>query len=157
MVEDITVSNGLAWSADRGTMYYIDTPTRCVFAFDFDLDTGVIANRRVAIRVPDDHGSPDGMSIDSEGMLWVAEWGGWRITRWNPDTAENLGQVDLPCARVTSCAFGGPDFDHLFITSARIGPDEETLKEQPLAGGLFLAMPGVTGPKADFFAGANEA
>jgi len=156
MVEDITVSNGLAWTADRRTMYYIDTRTRCVFAFDYDFESGAIENRRVAIELPEDHGSPDGMCIDSEGMPWVAEWGGWRITRWNPDTAENLGQIDLPCARVTSCAFGGPNFDQLYITSARTGLDEEALKDQPLAGGLFLATPGVTGLKADFFAGTAD-
>jgi sugar lactone lactonase YvrE len=153
MVEDITCSNGLSWTADRKTMYYIDTPTRCVFAFDYDVETGAIENRRVAIHLPEDHGNPDGMSIDSEGMLWVAEWEGWRVTRWNPDTVEHLGQIDVPCARVTSCAFAGPNLDQLYITCARRGLDEEKLKQQPLAGGLFLAKPGVTGPEANFFAG----
>src|SRR5579859_2658176 len=85
MASEITISNGIDWSLDNRLMYYIDTATQGVDVFDFDLDAGTIANRRRLITVPDDHGMPDGMTVDAAGYLWVAFWGGWAVRRYAPD------------------------------------------------------------------------
>jgi sugar lactone lactonase YvrE len=153
MADGVSISNGLAWSADRRTMYYIDTPTQSVYAFDYDLDTGEIANRRTVIRIPEADGSPDGMSIDAEGKLWIALWGGWQVGCWDPDTGEKLMSIRVPTAHVTSCAFGGPDFMQLFITTAREGLSAEELERQPEAGCVFTAQVGVAGLPADKYQG----
>jgi sugar lactone lactonase YvrE len=153
MLEGVSVSNGIVWTADRTTMYYVDTPTRRVDRFDYDHDTGEIANRRVAVRIPEGMGFPDGMTIDSEGMLWVCLWQGGKVSRWDPETGELLQTVDLPASNVTSCAFGGGSLDQLYITTARINVSDEQLQEQPLAGGLFRAEVGVSGVPAFEFAG----
>lgn len=141
----VTCSNGLGWSPDNRTMYYIDTPTYEVVAFDVDLQNGELANRRTAIRIPKEFAYPDGMTVDAEGMLWVAHWGGFRVTRWNPATAECIGTVHVPAPQVTSCTFGGPNRDELYITSARVGLSDEVLAEYPLTGGVFRIKPGVSG------------
>ena len=152
-IENITVSNGLAWSGDHRTMYFIDSPTRVVEAFDYDPATGAIANRRTVISIPGGWGYPDGMTINAENMLWVALWDGWAVTRWNPATGELIDKLALPVARVTSCAFGGPELDTLYITSARSRLSPEQLARQPLAGALFRCRPGVRGLEAWEFAG----
>jgi sugar lactone lactonase YvrE len=141
----VTTSNGLGWSPDDSTMYYIDTPTLQVVAFDFAADAGTIDNRRVIITFPSDVGRPDGMTVDADGMLWIAHWDGGRITRWDPKGGQLLAAVRLPAQRVTSCTFGGPGLDRLFITTARHGLDQAVLDQQPLAGGLFVLEPGVRG------------
>ena len=135
-VEGVGVSNGITWSADGGTLFYIDSPTRKVDAFDFDAEAGTIANRRTVIEIPDGMGYPDGMAIDSEDKLWVALWAGWGVARFDPATGELLGKVEVPVARVSACAFGGTDLKTLYMTTARhgIAPDEPM---QPLAGDLF--------------------
>ncbi|WFR61869.1 SMP-30/gluconolactonase/LRE family protein [Paenibacillus amylolyticus] len=145
MVQGVSTSNGLGWSLDRKTLYYIDTPTRAIDRFDFDLEAGTIQNRTSIIHIPEEFGYPDGMTVDGEGMLWVAHWGGGRVTRWNPDTSELLQQIDVPADQVTSCCFGGPNLEDLYITTARIGIKEERLKETPDAGSLFVVRPGVKG------------
>jgi sugar lactone lactonase YvrE len=137
-MERVSISNGLAWSLDQKTFYYIDTPTFTVAAFDFDITDGVISNKRIAIRIPHQDGSPDGMSIDSQGMLWIAHWDGWQITRWNPQTGVKMLSIPFPVARITSCCFGGDNFQDLFVTSARTGLNEDHLRNQPLAGSLFV-------------------
>ncbi len=137
-LEGVTISNGLAWSNDHHTMYYIDTPTFEVAAFDYDLSTGAISNRRVAIRIPESEGYPDGMTIDREGCLWIAHWDGWQVTRWNPDTGRKLKHLPMPVSRVTSCTFGGDTGNDLYITSARTGLSVEELGRQPLAGAVFV-------------------
>ncbi|WP_419891974.1 SMP-30/gluconolactonase/LRE family protein [Paenibacillus xylanexedens] len=145
MVQGVSTSNGLGWSPDRQTMYYIDTPTRSIDRFDFDLTAGTIQNRTSVIHIAEEFGFPDGMTVDGEGMLWVAHWGGGRVTRWNPHTSELLQQIEVPADQVTSCCFGGPDLEELYITTARIGIKEERLKETPDAGSLFVIRPGVKG------------
>jgi sugar lactone lactonase YvrE len=137
-VEGATIPNGLAWSLDHQIMYYIDTPTCEVAAFDFNKSTGSISNKRIVIQIPEQEGYPDGMTIDSEGMLWIAHWDGWQVTRWNPDTGEKLSSISLPVAQVTSCTFGGDQLQDLYITSAKAGLAEEQLQQQPLAGALFV-------------------
>ena len=153
MLDGITISNGIVWALDHRTMYYIDTPTRRVDAFDYDLETGEIRHRRAAFHIPTEMGSPDGMTIDDEGMLWVALWEGGKVSRWDPAEGRLLQTVDLPASNVTSCAFGGENLDQLYITTARQTLSAEQLERQPLAGGLFRANVGVTGLSAFEFAG----
>lgn len=152
-ISDVWISNGIAWSGDDRTMYFIDSPTGRVDAFDFDAETGGIANRRTVIEVPAGMGSPDGMTIDEEGMLWIALWDGWRVARWDPRTGTQLGEIRLPVARPTSCVFGGPGLDQLYITTARTRLPAEALANQPLAGGLFNCRPGVRGLPTQRFNG----
>jgi sugar lactone lactonase YvrE len=153
MRQGVTNSNGITWSLDATTMYYIDTPTRQVTAFDYDLATGEIANPRTVITIPADAGKPDGMTVDAQGMLWIALWEGGCVTRWDPSTGTLLESIPVPARRVTSCAFGGPNLDELFITTARTGLSAAELVRQPHAGGLFRARPGVTGVPAFEFGG----
>ena len=151
-LDGIGNSNGLAWSPDEKTMYYIDTPTRVVSAFDYDKTTGAIANRRVAVRIEED-AWPDGMTIDAEGMLWIAQWGGGAVTRRDPASGREIGRIGLPAAHVSSCVFGGGQLDLLFITTARLALDEAALASQPHAGGLFVADPRTCGSSPIPFAG----
>jgi sugar lactone lactonase YvrE len=133
-------------------MYYIDTPTGRVDAFDADPATGDISSRRVAVEIPESAGGPDGMTIDDEGCLWVALWGGSAVHRYTPD-GELDTVVELPCTQVTSCAFGGDLLDDLYITTSRLGLAEDDAAAQRLAGGLFRIRPGVSGPAAVAFNG----
>jgi sugar lactone lactonase YvrE len=153
MLEEVGTSNGLAWSLDRRTMYFIDTPLLRVDAFDYDDASGAISNRRTVISIPPGIGRPDGSTLDAEGMLWIAMYDGWSVTRWNPRSGELLQTIRLPVARVTSCAFGGPELDTLFLTSARQKLTEAQLAAQPEAGGLFRVRPGVRGLPACAFRG----
>jgi sugar lactone lactonase YvrE len=137
-IKAVTVSNGMAWSADYKTFYYIDSPTRRVVAYDYDNPSGHISNKRTIIKIAKQDGFPDGMTIDNEGMLWIAHWDGWQVTRWDPESGKKLYSVKMPVAKVTSCTFGGEDFTDLYITSAKIGLAEDALIQQPLAGSLFV-------------------
>ena len=140
MFDGVTCSNGIGWAPDGATMYYIDTGTGGVDAFDHDPATGDLTNRRRIIDV--DRGHPDGMTVDADGCLWVALWDGWGLRRHAPD-GRLLTTVEVPAQRVTSCAFGGPDLGTLYITTARAGLRDFT--SQPSAGALFACDPGVTG------------
>lgn len=153
MLDRVTVSNGICWSHDGKTMYYIDTPTQRVDAFDFDLETGQIADRRTVIEIPHDDGSPDGMTIDAEGNLWVALWGGYAVVRYDPRTGRRLQQVPVPAGQVTSCAFGGEGLQDLYITSASTGLSAERLAREPLAGALFRTRVDVPGVPAFAYRG----
>lgn len=145
-VTGIGCSNGIVWSLDATTMYYIDTALQRVDAFDFDNATGRISNRRVAFSIPKELGYPDGSTLDAEGMLWIAHWGGACVTRWDPRTGKHLATIQLPVSQVTSVAFGGPRLDQLYITTARVGRDTE-----PQAGGLFCVETGIQGiPACEF-------
>ncbi|MGB6153319.1 MAG: SMP-30/gluconolactonase/LRE family protein [Pricia sp.] len=150
-IPNTTISNGMAWSSDSKTFYFIDTPTRSVFAYDFNLETSSISHKRVIIDVPKDHGSPDGMCIDSEGMLWIAHWGGNCVRRWHPATGEVLAQIEVDAPHVTSCCFGGEALDTLYITSARSGLSQSELQKFPASGGLFVYRPGVKGTPIHYF------
>ena len=137
-ITGVTCSNGIAWSPDHKTLYYIDTPTRNVVAYNYDVINGNITDKRVVINIPKGKGYPDGMTIDTEGMLWIALWDGWKVIRYNPYTGKKLHQIILPVSKVTSCVFGGDTMEDLYITSARVGLLEYDLKVQPLAGSLFV-------------------
>lgn len=147
LLDGITISNGLAWSVDHKTFYYIDTPTREVKAFDYDLAAGQIANPRAAIRVPESLGWPDGMTSDTDGNLWIAIWGGAQVTKWNPNTGKLLEQIPVPALHTSSCVFGGRDMNELYITSARKNMSEADLKKYPLSGGLFKVITNAAGMK----------
>ncbi|MEY2905476.1 MAG: hypothetical protein RJA52_1492, partial [Bacteroidota bacterium] len=135
---NVSISNGIVWTADMLKMYYIDTPTLEVKGFDYDNSSGEISNSKVIIKIDPKDGYPDGMTIDTEGMLWIAHWGGWQVTRWDPQTGEKISSISLPAAQITSCTFGGPEMEDLFITSAKTGISPEQLENQPLAGSLFV-------------------
>lgn len=150
-LSNVTISNGIVWTADRKTMYYIDTPTSAVDVFDYDEQTGEISNRRVAFTVPESEGYPDGMTIDAEDKLWIALYGGGCVTRWDPISGAMLQKISVPAANTTSCAFGGENLDTLYITTAREGLNAEQLAERPGSGGLFAVKPGVKGVPAFFW------
>lgn len=151
MREGVSISNGLAWSPDLATLYYIDSPTRVVQAFDFDVEHGTIGPPRVAITLGEADGWPDGCCMDAEGCLWIAHWGAGKVTRWEPRTARLRQTVAVPVANVTSCAFGGAKRDQLFITTAA---DEQRPGREPEAGYLFHLDPRTSGPELPDFAGA---
>lgn len=153
MVGDIGISNGIVWNRAHDTMYYIDSMAYTVRAFDYDNATGAIANERVVVNVDKSMGLPDGMAIDAEDMLWVAHFGGSCVRRWNPLDGALLEQIGLPTAQITSCAFGGPNLDTLFITSAANGYGEAEFAREPLAGSLFAARLDVRGVPSFRFAG----
>jgi sugar lactone lactonase YvrE len=137
LFDGVRISNGLAWSPDHKTFYYIDTPTRNIQAFDYDAATGQIGNPRTAIHVPESLGWADGMTSDMQGNLWIALWGGAQVTRWNPHTGRLLEQIYIPALQSSCCVFGGKDRNELYVTSARVGMNEADLQKYPLSGGLF--------------------
>ncbi len=145
LLSGVRISNGLAWSPDYHTFYFIDTPTRTIMAYDYLLTCGGLANPRPLITIPVELGWPDGMTSDTEGMLWVAMWGGASLTRWNPLTGKMLRQVTIPAWNVTSCVFGGPDMTDLYVTTARKDMTPEQLRQYPLSGGLFRLQTNIHG------------
>jgi sugar lactone lactonase YvrE len=152
LLKVVRVSNGLAWSPDGRTMYFIDTPTRDVLAFDYDLDTGQISNTRVIIHFQKTFGWPDGMTSDTDGNLWIAMWGGARVTQWKPD-GTLLAQFGVAAKNVTSCVFGGARMNELFMTTALVGMDAAGLRKYPQAGGVFRMETNVTGMPTYEFGG----
>ncbi|MBE0601241.1 MAG: SMP-30/gluconolactonase/LRE family protein, partial [Firmicutes bacterium] len=150
VLKGVTTSNGLAWNADDTVLYYIDTMTRSVQAFPFDLEHGTLGEGRVCVTVPAAYGYPDGMTIDREGMLWVAHWQGSAVRRYDPRTGECIGVLPVPASRVTCCCFGGEALDTLYITTSRRDVDTDA---EPLAGGVFQAKVGVAGYEAFPFRG----
>lgn len=153
MLDGVTTSNGLAWSPDHTTFYYIDTDTKTVWAFDYEEEEGTISNRRAAAVIPEDDGFPDGMTIDEEGMLWVAHWGGYKVSRIDPQTGKTLQQISIPAKQVTSCCFGGRNLDELYVTSARTGLDDAELQRYPHSGGVFRIKLSVKGSPTYYFKG----
>lgn len=151
VLDSVTISNGVAWSLDGKTMYYQDTPTLKVSAFDFDEEKGEISNRREVISFSSNMGTPDGNTIDEEGMLWIANWGAACVTRWNPITGELLQKIEVPAENVTALAFGGEDLDELYITTASLWMSEGGAEKYPEAGKMFVVKPGVKGVKCNYW------
>lgn len=147
----VTISNGIVWSADKRYMYYNDTPTRQIARYRYEEATGDIVYDGVAVAIPEGTGSPDGMTIDEQGNLWVAQWGGYGVYCYNPATGELLEKIEVPAPHVASCAFGGDDMDELYITTARAGLSEDQLVKYPLSGSLFRCKPGVKGVRLPLF------
>lgn len=143
----VTTSNGIVWSADGKTAYYIDTPRRDVLAFDYD--AGQLLNPRVVITTGHIEASPDGMAIDSNGHLWIAFCHGGCVSCFDPANGNELHRIALPCLETTACAFGGPDLADLFVTTGI----HRTAKEEH-AGRLFVIRGlNVTGMPANAFGG----
>ncbi len=151
--DDIGVSNGIVWSRNGQRMYFVDSPRREVYQFDYDRTTGRIENRTCIFRAPDEIGFPDGMAIDTDDNLWIAFWGGWCVAKICPVSSRILSKISLPVAAPTACAFGGPNLDQLLITTASIGLNPEERRQQPLAGDLFVADVQVGGVAQPEFAG----
>jgi sugar lactone lactonase YvrE len=132
----LTISNGIGWSPDGSTMYLSDSGARVVEAFDFDGATGAISGRRTLLRFDQAGGAPDGLTVDEQGDIWVALYGGWAVNRYGPDGSLR-DVVQIPVAQATSCAFGGRDRRTLFVTTGRERLDEAALERQPDAGRVF--------------------
>jgi sugar lactone lactonase YvrE len=152
MVEGVTISNGLGWSPDGLTMYYVDTPTSRIDRFDFDPVRGDIDGRREFVTIRQGGGRPDGLTVDSEGAVWVATWPGYGVHRYVPDGTLDA-VLPLPVSNVSSCEFGGADLRDLFITSAWENLSDEARAAQPLAGSLFHTRVDVPGQARVPFAG----
>jgi sugar lactone lactonase YvrE len=151
VLDGVTISNGLAFSPDGARAYYVDTPTGRVDVLDHR--DGELTDRRPAVRVAEGPGNPDGLTVDAEGCLWVALFGGSAVHRYTPD-GTLLAVVPLPAAQVTACTFGGADLGRLYVTTSRQGLDDAARAEQPLAGALFeVDVPGVRGLPVLEFAG----
>lgn len=135
------ISNGLGWSPDDRTMYVTDSAVRTIWAFDFDIDTATLDNRRVF--ATDHDCEPDGLTVDAEGGVWSAKWGGGRVVRYDPDGTVTAS-IEAPVSRPTSCMFGGAELDTLYVTSARAGLDEAEKSSTP-AGSVLAVVPGVRG------------
>lgn len=148
----IIVPNSIAWSPDNRRMYFADTYRAQILVYDYDMDTGAIANERLFVDAAGHPGRPDGSCVDADGCLWNAEYGGARVVRYTPAGRRDR-VLALPVSNPTCCCFGGPALDTLFISSARQRLTPEQLAAQPLAGSVFAARPGVTGlPEGRFAA-----
>jgi sugar lactone lactonase YvrE len=152
VVDHVTTSNGIDWSPDQRRMYYVDTGTRRIDVFDFDLERGTITNRRPFVIVPERDGKPDGLIVDEDGGVWLALWGGSAIQRFTPAGVLDR-TIALPVTHPTKCAFGGPDLADLFVTSARDPVPEASRGSQPHAGSVLVCRPGVRGRPVTPFAG----
>jgi sugar lactone lactonase YvrE len=152
ILKDIGISNGIGWSPDRKTMYYTDSLQYTVYAFDFDLETGVITNQRPFIELPKNGKEivPDGLCVDAEGCIWSAHWNGWEIVRYDP-RGKPILKVEVPAQCVTSCFFGGEKGDQLLITSACGELPQEALTKQPYAGDVFICQTDTQGQRVNFF------
>jgi sugar lactone lactonase YvrE len=145
------ITNGPAFSTDGRRMYHSDTLRRVTYVFDLATD-GNVSNRRIFLQFDETDGHPDGMTVDSAGCLWIAFWGGWCVRRFSPDS-ELLQTIEMAVEQPSSCIFGGPHLDRLYVTSATKGLDEDALLMQPCAGGLFLVHTGARGVVQVPFAG----
>lgn len=152
METGITVSNGIGWSPDGRTMYFTDTFRYTIYAYDFDPGTGAIENRRPFVEIPPQEGLPDGLTVDREGCVWSALWGGWKVVRFDP-SGKVEREIKMPVQNPTSCAFGGDQLNDLYITSARLALSDEQKEKQPWAGDLFRIKTEVRGIEEAKFAG----
>lgn len=149
--DDYIICNGPTFNVDNSVIYHTDSMKNQVYAYDIAGD-GSISNKRVFADIPEEDGVPDGMTTDSEDCVWVAHFGGARLTRFSP-AGEILEVVPIPALNITSCAFGGADLDTLYITSARFHMEDSALEQYPLAGSFFGYKPGVKGLATPVFAG----
>lgn len=152
VLDGVGVSNSIVWSPDDRDFYFADTLEGVIWRFDFDAEAGRISNRRAIVDLRGSGFGPDGSTVDAEGCLWNAQWGGWRVARYSPE-GELLRSVPLPVQKPTNCIFGGPDLATLYVTSAVADLDGAALAAQPLAGGLFALDVGVAGLPETRFAG----
>jgi len=144
METGLTVSNGVGWSPDGGTMYLTDSPAQAIHAYDFDADAGTISRRRTFVDVRGEEGFPDGLAVDAEGGVWSARFAGGCVVRYAPDGRETH-RVPIPAPRSTSCAFGGVGLRDLYVSTASVGLSEEEIQDAFDSGDLFRFRPGVPG------------
>jgi len=148
ILDGITISNGIGWSPDNRTMYYVDSLRYVMYVVDYDLANGAATNQRPFLELDADYGTPDGLTVDSQGYVWCAIYGGWKVIRIDP-TGEICEEVPMPVSQPSSCMFGGKNLDTLFITSISDGIEDPA--KEPMAGDLFALKPGVEGlPEARF-------
>lgn len=152
VIHGVQLSNGIGWSPDDRLMYYVDSPTQGLDVFDFDLDAGAVRNRRRLVDIEPAMGIPDGLAVDVDGCLWLAIWGSGRVRRYTP-TGHLDRVIEVPASQVTSCAFGGPRLDQLYISSAAEGLGPEARRAEPHAGSLFCLDPGIEGLPPQGYAG----
>jgi sugar lactone lactonase YvrE len=150
MLDGLTISNGLGWSLDGGTMYFVDSGPRVVRAFGFDGERGTISDGRVLVRVAEEVGTPDGLTVDADGDLWVAIYGGGRIHRYSPEGVLRQ-ELLVPAAQTTSCAFAGSGLNRLYVTTATEDWSDEQRRAEPAAGVVYRFDTDATGlPAAPF-------
>jgi len=152
LIQEIACANSICWSPDGATLYFTDMPTRRIDAFDYDVASGAVSNRRLFADLAREPGLADGSVVDAEGCLWNAQWGGGKLVRYSPDGAVDR-EIELPVTNPTCLTFGGRDLDILFVTSAWVGLDDAARAGQPTAGSLFAMKPGVRGRPENRFAG----
>ncbi|RBL88805.1 SMP-30/gluconolactonase/LRE family protein [Chitinophaga flava] len=148
-IAQVSISNGIVWYGDK--MYFNDTATGMVREYAYEVNSGEIRFVRNAVIIPGELGCPDGMTIDEEGMLWVAHWGGGGVYRWNPVTGELLGKIEVPVLQVSSCVFGGPDMQEMLITTAREHMTAQQIEAYPLSGSVFHARLPFKGLPVNYF------
>jgi sugar lactone lactonase YvrE len=144
-ISNISIPNGIVFSADHKRMYYTDSTMAEIYAYLYNADMAVIQFEKVAVKIPAELGLPDGMVIDEEGMLWVALWGGYGVGRFDLQTGQMTDFIDIPAPHVTACCFAGSELDHMVITTARSGMLEEELKTYPESGNVFIVKTNVRG------------
>jgi sugar lactone lactonase YvrE len=151
--EGIICSNGIAWSPDNETMYFSDTRSEALYAYDFDIATGAVANRRVFLDTTDKPFRIDGATVDRDGYYWCAEVHGWSIGKYATDGTQ-VDRIRLPVRQPTMCSFGGENLDVLYVTSATRFLEPGEAEQQPLAGALFaIHGTGAVGLPEPFFKG----
>ncbi len=153
LLDGLHISNGLGWSPDYTQFYLADSASKTVWAFDYDLKKGAISNRRDAFTLPPGMGVADGLTVDIQGMIWLAMWDGAQITRWNPNTGQYLDIFKFPAKRTSCCVFGGADLDELYVTSAAIGLEEKDHHIYPYNGALMRFRTMYTGMPSFAFGG----
>ena len=152
IISNVTCANSTCFSPDGTVMYFADTPTGQIWAYDYDAESGAVKNRRVFADFSDQPGMPDGSIVDAEGFLWNAQWNGYRVVRYRPDgTIDRI--VDIPVVNPTCVAFGGKDLDVLYVTTARYLMTPEQIEAEPLSGGLFAVKVDVQGLNEPKFCG----
>ncbi len=132
LVYGTTVANGMGFSTDEKILYFTDTVTKKVMAYNYDIETGQVSNERIAVELGESDGKPDGVFVDTDDMLWVTEWGGGKLCKWNPRTHEKLEEIKMPCDNVTSCCRGGENMEYMYVATAKTEPGDFAP-----AGGLF--------------------
>ncbi|MDJ0816074.1 MAG: SMP-30/gluconolactonase/LRE family protein [Desulfobacterales bacterium] len=152
IISNVNCANSTCFSPDGTIMYFADTPTGQIWAYDYHVDSGEVANRRVFADFSDQPGMPDGSIVDAEGFLWNAQWNGYRVVRYRPDGSVDR-IVDMPVMNPTCVAFGGKELDVLYVTTARYLMKPEQIEAEPLSGGLFAVKVDVKGLNEPKFCG----
>ena len=150
LLEGVSISNGLCWNGDNTVMYYIDSPTGEISAFEYRFSDAILGKKELFARIPAAEGVPDGMTIDVQERLYVAHWGGSKISVWN-SSGKRIDELAIPAPHVTSCVFAGEDLSDLIISTARTGLSQEQLKNNPLSGSLFRYRSNTRGGRTNIF------